>query len=78
MFLLGVGEYNWEICCGGSGGPCRPPVGPEQSRCGLNTLRQCLRLGLRPSLSGCPSEERGHEDDSFINMSQQSEDLSRR
>lgn len=36
--------------------PLTPPVGPEQSRCRLNTLRQCLHLGLCPSL--CPSERR--------------------
>ena len=37
--------------------PRWPPVGPEQSGCGLNTLRQCLRLGLCPSLRGRPSEQ---------------------
>lgn len=41
-----------------SGGPSCPPAGPEQSCCGVNTLRQCLGLGLCPSLTGCPSRLR--------------------
>lgn len=59
-----------------SGGPDCPPVGPEQSCCGVNTLRQCLRLRLCPSFTGCPSGlrvpgENESEDRQGPNMIQQ-------